>query len=127
MRSLIGKNAVIFSDDFVLFFKKTILILQEAIFSKEWICVGRKDQVDEPGKYFSGCVTQNPFIVVNDDSQIKAFFNVCRHHAAQIVENDSEGCTQRYSKVVHNHLFFVHSTYYNYYYIIYFDLGPNHL
>ena len=96
MRSLIGKNAVIFSDDFVLFFKKTILILQEAIFSKEWICVGRKDQVDEPGKYFSGCVTQNPFIVVNDDSQIKAFFNVCRHHAAQIVENDSEGCTQRY-------------------------------
>ena len=79
-------------------------LLQEAIFSKEWICVGRKDQVDEPGKYFSGCVTQNPFIVVNDDSQIKAFFNVCRHHAAQIVENDSEGCTQRYSKVVRNHL-----------------------
>ena len=74
-------------------------------------------------------MTQNPFIVVNDDSQIKAFFNVCRHHAAQIVENDSEGCTQRYSKVVRDYLFFVHSTYYNYYYyyIIYFDLGPNHL
>ena len=80
-------------------FKKYIFFqyLQEAIFTKEWICVGRKDQVDEPGKYFSGCVTQNPFIVVNDDSQIKAFFNVCRHHAAQIVENDSEGCAQRYS------------------------------
>ena len=90
----------------LLFWKKSLLLLfsllQEAIFSKEWICVGRKDQVDEPGKYFSGCVTQNPFIVVNDDSQIKAFFNVCRHHAAQIVENDSEGCTQRYSKVVRN-------------------------
>ena len=51
--------------------------------------------MDKPGKYFSGCVTKEPFIVVNDDSEIKAFYNVCRHHAAQIVENDSEGCAQR--------------------------------
>jgi len=74
---------------------------KEAIFNKEWVCVGRKDQVDEHGKFFSGCVTQQPFIVVNDNSEIKAFYNVCRHHAAQIVENDVEGCTQKFECPYH--------------------------
>ena len=61
----------------------------------EWICVGRLDQVDGNGKFFSGSLAKEPFLVVNDNADIKAFFNVCRHHAAQLTPDGTEGCANK--------------------------------
>lgn len=59
------------------------------IFEKSWICVGRKDQVDLPGKYFSGHILGSPYVVQRgEDGVLRAFHNVCRHHAAEI----AQGC-----------------------------------
>ena len=45
--------------------------------------------------YFSGNVANEPYIVVNDNNEIKAFYNVCRHHAARLCEDGAEGCTNK--------------------------------
>jgi len=66
---------------------------KEAVLKSNWTVVGRSDQVDEAGKYFADTLTGEPFIVVRDqDGKLGAFYNVCRHHAAQIKPDCSSGC-----------------------------------
>eukprot|EP00093_Oithona_nana_P012300 12300.XXX_577684_576342_1 [CDS] Oithona nana genome sequencing. len=74
---------------------------KKAVFQREWICVGRAEQVNENGKFFAGCVASEPFIVVNDNSDVKAFFNVCRHHAAQLTPDGAQGCTDKFECPYH--------------------------
>jgi choline monooxygenase len=57
------------------------------VFEKAWIVVGRMDQVRSPGDYFTGDIIGNPYVVVRgDDGQLRAFHNVCRHHAAVVAQ-----------------------------------------
>ena len=72
---------------------------QLTTFRKNWVCVGRKDQLAKEGQFFSGQLGSDPFLVVKDESSIlRAFHNVCRHHAAQVAPNCTEGCTQRWDR-----------------------------
>ena len=58
------------------FFEREIGI----IFQKHWLPVGRIDQVEQPGDYFTGELLENPFLVVrNNDGALYAHHNVCRH------------------------------------------------
>jgi choline monooxygenase len=51
-----------------------------------WQMVGRLDQVSEPGQFFTVEVAGEPLVVVRGrDGSLRAFFNVCRHHAAAVV------------------------------------------
>lgn len=57
------------------------------IFEKSWIYVGRKDQLNKPGDYFTGIVAGNPFVVIVDENnELKAFHNICRHKAAEVAK-----------------------------------------
>ena len=59
----------------------------EHIFLKEWLCIGRVDQVEKPGDFFTLTLLGERLIVVRDeDNQVQVLSNVCRHRAAQIVE-----------------------------------------
>ena len=59
---------------------------RQAVFSRTWQWVGRTDQVDEPGKFVTFTAADEPVVVVRgQDNQLRAFFNVCRHHAAAVV------------------------------------------
>jgi len=59
----------------------------EAIFAREWVCVGRADQIPNPGDYFSVTVVNDPLVVVRGhDGEIRVLSSVCRHRAAVIVE-----------------------------------------
>jgi len=69
---------------------------RKAVFAKSWICVGRTDQVKKTGDYFSGMVAGEPYIVVRDGETLRGFFNVCRHHAAQLTPVCGEGCTDQF-------------------------------
>ncbi len=63
------------------------------VFRRTWQAVGRLDQVKRPGDYFAGCLVDDPYVVLRDqDGTLRAFHNVCRHHAAQICEG--EGAVQ---------------------------------
>ena len=63
-----------------------ILKLEEQqVFGGNWQCVGRLDQVMQPGGYFTSELAHEPVIVVRDQqSELRAFYNVCRHHAAAV-------------------------------------------
>lgn len=64
--------------------------LQErSVFEKNWMAVGRVDQLKNVGDYFTGEVLGNPFLVTKTESnKLKAFHNVCRHKAHPVAIGD---------------------------------------
>lgn len=59
---------------------------RRAVFGGTWQSVGRVDQVLEPGQYLTADVAGEPVVVVRgQDRTLRAFFNVCRHHAAAVM------------------------------------------
>ncbi|HUN80716.1 MAG TPA: aromatic ring-hydroxylating dioxygenase subunit alpha [Phycisphaerae bacterium] len=62
-----------------------------AVFGSTWQMVGRIDQVAGAGQYFTSDIAGQPIVVVRgEDGALRAFYNVCRHHAA-IVATQPEG------------------------------------
>jgi choline monooxygenase len=63
-----------------------------SIFSKTWQLVARTEQVKSPGQFVSTIVAGEPIVIVRgNDGALRAFYNVCRHHAAAVV---TEPCGQ---------------------------------
>jgi choline monooxygenase len=57
-----------------------------SVFSKTWQLAARTDQVRVPGQFVSTTVAGEPIVVVRGaDGILRAFYNVCRHHAAAVV------------------------------------------
>ena len=57
-----------------------------SVFSKTWQLVARTDQLQAPGQFVSTFVAGEPVVVVRgNDGALRAFYNVCRHHAAAVV------------------------------------------
>ena len=57
-----------------------------SVFSKTWQLVARTEQVKAPGQFVSTTVAGEPIVVVRgNDNVLRAFYNVCRHHAAAVV------------------------------------------
>ena len=64
---------------------------RDRVFRRTWQAVGRVDQVARPGDYVAGCLLDDPYVVVRDqDGTLRAFHNVCRHHAAQVCEGEGQ-------------------------------------
>ena len=57
-----------------------------AIFGSSWQMVGRLEQVAKPGAFLTADIAGEPVLVVRgEDSVLRAFFNVCRHRAAPLL------------------------------------------
>ena len=59
------------------------------VFASTWQAVGRIDQVAQTGDFFTTELAGEPLLIVRTgdriaDSQLRAFYNVCRHHAAAV-------------------------------------------
>ena len=62
-----------------------------AVFARSWIFVGTEAEVAEPGDYRTVEVGSYSVIVVrDDDEQVRAWHNVCRHRGARIL-TDQQG------------------------------------
>lgn len=62
-----------------------------AIFGHHWIYVAVEPDIAEPGDYITVDVGKNSVIIVRDDDMnVKAFHNVCRHRGSQICD-DAKG------------------------------------
>ncbi|MCA9860988.1 MAG: Rieske 2Fe-2S domain-containing protein, partial [Thermomicrobiales bacterium] len=73
----------------------------EAWFADGWVCVGRTEDIRLEGEYFLTSLCNENIIVVRDnDQQIRAFFNVCRHRGATIVK-DPNGRVPRFQCPYH--------------------------
>ncbi len=56
-----------------------------SVFGGNWIAVGRADQVAVPGRFLTIELAGEPLVIVRgSDGELRAFFNVCRHHAAAV-------------------------------------------
>jgi choline monooxygenase len=62
------------------------------VFSRAWQAVGRTEQVEKPGQYVTASVAREPVVAVRgSDGKLRAFYNVCRHHAMAVM---NEPCGQ---------------------------------
>ena len=69
---------------------------REGVFAANWQVVGRLDRVEKPGQFFTIDVNQEPLLIVRgEDGELRAFYNVCRHHAAA-VESQASGCAKQF-------------------------------
>src|ERR1700719_1573338 len=67
-----------------------------AVFGKSWQAVGRAEQVQSPGQFLTADIAGDPVVVVRgEDSQLRAFYNVCCHHAAAVV-TEAQGCAKQF-------------------------------
>lgn len=58
----------------------------ERIWMKEWLCVGRVEQLAKPGDYKAMRVAGEPVIVArNAKGELNAFANVCKHRGVEVI------------------------------------------
>src|ERR1700756_1312881 len=58
----------------------------EQVFAHTWQVAGRVDQVRGKGHFFTTQLQDEPIVVARgEDGSLRAFYNVCRHHAAAVV------------------------------------------
>ena len=61
------------------------------LFAKEWICVGRVEEVPQPGDYFTIAVADEPLLVVRSSADtIRVLSNVCRHKWSRIASGKGQ-------------------------------------
>jgi choline monooxygenase len=59
---------------------------RENVFGRSWQVVARADQLTRPGDFVTTELAGEPLVIVRSaDNQLRAFYNVCRHHAAAVV------------------------------------------
>jgi phenylpropionate dioxygenase-like ring-hydroxylating dioxygenase large terminal subunit len=73
------------SDEFLEFEQKTI-------FATEWLCVGRTDQIKNPGDYYTTTANGEHVIVARTkEGEVHVFSAICQHRGMQIKE-DAGNC-----------------------------------
>jgi choline monooxygenase len=61
----------------------------ETIFRREWLCVGRVEQIPNPGDFFTRTLIEQPIIVVRDNAgEVRVHSAVCRHRGAIVTEGE---------------------------------------
>ena len=62
---------------------------REEIFFRDWMAVGRAEEVPEPGSFVLRDVNgENLILVRGRDDVIRAFYNVCRHRGTAVEERE---------------------------------------
>lgn len=60
-------------------------IEMKEIFAKEWLFVGLTCEIPRKGNYITQQIAGNPVVIVRDqNNEVKAFHNVCRHRGSKI-------------------------------------------
>lgn len=80
----------------------------EHIWRKDWICLGRVEEVPEKGSYRSFELAGEPLMMVRGaDDRVRVFSRVCRHRYADLMggektpEERVSGCVQRFECPYH--------------------------
>ncbi len=67
---------------------------RQHVFGGTWQVVARVDQLQRAGQFVTTQLAGEPLVVVRSaDGQLRAFYNVCRHHAAAVVTEASGDAT----------------------------------
>jgi choline monooxygenase len=61
----------------------------DTLFRKDWLCVGRGEQIPKAGEFFTIELAGHPLIVVRDDAgEVRVHSAVCRHRGAIVAEGE---------------------------------------
>ncbi len=67
---------------------------RRTVFAHSWQLAARAEQLREPGRYVTCDIAGEPVVIVRGSDRIlRAFFNVCRHHAAAVL-TEEEGAAK---------------------------------
>lgn len=73
---------------------EVLAIEREQLFAREWICVGRIEEVARPGDYITFEILEEPVVIVHGrDGEIRALSNVCRHRGTKIAKGSGNART----------------------------------
>jgi len=62
----------------------------EELLRREWLCLGRADEVPEPGDYYTIEMLDEQLLVVRgDDRKLRVLSNVCRHRGMLVAQGNS--------------------------------------
>ena len=62
---------------------------RQSVFGRSWQVVARTGQLQQPGAFVTTERAGEPLVLVHgNDRQLRAFYNVCRHHAAAVVTEE---------------------------------------
>lgn len=68
---------------------------KEAIYSHEWLCVGRVAQIPDLGDWYVFQIVDEPLLVVRDkNGEVRVLSAVCRHRGMVLAEGSGSGCTK---------------------------------
>ena len=68
---------------------------KERIFMKDWLCVGREEEIAGKGDYMTHKVMGEPIIIArNTEGRVNAFYNQCQHRGVEVAEGS--GNTRRF-------------------------------
>ena len=60
---------------------------KERIWMRDWLCVGRDDELPNPGDYMTWQIAEEPIIIARDaHNGINAFANVCAHRGVKVAQ-----------------------------------------
>jgi len=77
---------------------------KERIWMRDWLCVGRDDEIPEPGDFMTWRIADEPIILARDtQGEINAFVNVCAHRGAEVAQG--KGNTSEFSCPYHGWLY----------------------
>jgi phenylpropionate dioxygenase-like ring-hydroxylating dioxygenase large terminal subunit len=67
---------------------------RDALYAKEWLCVGRAERIAEIGDWFTVTICDEPIIVTRDKTgEIRAMSAVCQHRAMQVCDGSGNSTT----------------------------------
>jgi Rieske 2Fe-2S family protein len=59
---------------------------KDVIFMRDWLCVGRIEEIENPGDYMAFRILNEPVVVVRSKTgAINAFSNICQHRGVELV------------------------------------------
>ncbi len=68
---------------------------QQTVFGRSWQFAARLDQLTKPGDFVTTEIADEPIVIVRGrDEQLRGFFNVCRHHAAAVMNEPAGNANQ---------------------------------
>lgn len=64
---------------------------REAIFLRDWVCVGRSEDWAAPGDHrVLEMLGESILVLRNEEGQLRAFYNLCRHRGARLCANTTD-------------------------------------
>jgi Rieske 2Fe-2S family protein len=75
------------------YLSETIFALEkEHIFLQDWVCVGRDEEIAKVGDHkVLSLFGESILLLRNNEHELRAFYNVCRHRGAQLCPEEEQG------------------------------------